>query len=153
MSKKTDYVQRSITIPKDIDKKLDYLLSATSAPSNKSALISKILKFFFDNEEYMKKTIYFDSDIMLVPLQLYKDVENISQIAVDSRLKKGEIKIEKIGSNDFVVVDKNSIKNIYLQNAQLQNTVKEFGLTIIHFKNLLEEIQKEVADIKKEREI
>lgn len=145
--KQTEFQQRSITIPKDIDQKLDILLSTTSSPNNKSALISRILKDFFEKDEFMKTSLNFDSNAMLVPLQLYKEVEGISQVAVNSRLEKGKIKIEKIGVNDFVVVDKDDIKNIYLQCAQLQQLLKDYGIQLIRIKERLDEHEKMFNDI------
>ena len=145
--KQTEFQQRSITIPKDIDQKLDILLSTTSSPNNNSALISRILKDFFEKDEFMKTSLNFDSNAMLVPLQLYKEVEGISQVAVNSRLEKGKIKIEKIGVNDFVVVDKDDIKNIYLQCAQLQQLLKDYGIQLIRIKERLDEHEKMFNDI------
>ena len=137
--------QLSITIPKELDEKLDMFQSAISAPKNKSALISKILHDFFKDENYMKNTIEFHCNTMLVPLNLYKEVEGISQMAVNSRIKKNKIKVEKIGNNDFVLVDEQSIKNIYLQTAQLQRTIKSYGIQLIGFKNELEDLRKKIS--------
>jgi hypothetical protein len=149
MKEKTrEFQQRSITIPTDIDEKLDILLSTTSSPNNKSALISRILKDFFEKDEFMKTSLNFDSDTMLVPLQLYKEVEGISQVAVNSRLEKGKIRIEKIGGTDFVIVDKDDIKNIYLQCAQLQLLLKEYGIQLVRIRERLDEQEKIVNDIK-----
>lgn len=145
--KNPQFQQRSITIPTDIDVKLDILLSTTSSPNNKSALISRILKDFFEKDEYMKTSLNFDSDTMLVPLQLYKEVEGISQVAVNSRLEKGKIRIEKIGGTDFVIVDKDDIKNIYLQCAQLQKSLKEYGMQLIRVQEKVEEQGKILNDI------
>lgn len=145
--KEKEFQQRSITIPTEIDQKLDILLSTTSSPNNKSALISRILKDFFEKDEFMKTSLNFDSNAMLVPLQLYKEVEGISQVAVNSRLEKGKIKIEKIGVNDFVVVDKDDIKNIYLQCAQLQQLLKDYGIQLIRIKERLDEHEKMFNDI------
>lgn len=145
--KEKEFQQRSITIPTEIDQKLDILLSTTSSPNNKSALISRILKDFFEKDEFMKTSLNFDSNAMLVPLQLYKEVEGISQVAVNSRLEKGKIKIEKIGVNDFVVVDKDDIKNIYLQCAQLQQLLKEYGMQLIRMKQQIDEHDKMLRDI------
>lgn len=149
MNEKTgDFVQKSITLPRDIEEKLLIIQSSLSAPKNTSALISKILRASFKNDVLMKETIEFDDNTMLVSVQLYKEVEGISQMLVNSRIKKRKIRVEKIGNKDFVVVDEFSIKNIYLQAAQQQQIIKDFGIQLMKMHDKFEEYEKILNEIR-----
>lgn len=145
--------QLSITLPPDIYKKLEILMSSTPIPTT-SGLIGKILMDFFNNSDYIKNTMELDSDSMLIPVNLYREVEGISPIGLQGRVDKGLIKIVKIGLADYVVEDKKSIKNIYLRLATINKQLKE--ATLVHMetyeklKNYEEENDASINELKKQ---
>lgn len=119
--------QLSITIPPDIYAKLE-LLEKSTPISTTSGLISKILLDFFNNSEYVKNTIQLDSNAMLIPVNLYREVEGISPIGLAGRIEKGLVKIQRIGLADYVVEDEKSVKNIYLRLSVINKLLKESNL-------------------------
>lgn len=141
----------SITIPPEISLKLDILKKSTPI-STTSGLISKILMDFFNNSEYMKSTIQIDSDAMLIPVNLYREVEGISPIGLQGRLDKGLIKIAKIGLADYVVEDQHSIKNIYLRLATINKQLKEGALSKLEFfdefRTFRDETEQQISELK-----
>lgn len=137
--------QLSITIPPEIYKKLEILEKSTPI-STTSGLIGKILTDFFDNSEYVKNTLQIDSDAMLIPVNLYREVEGISPIGLAGRIEKGLVKMIRIGLADYVVEDKKSIKNIYLRLSVLIKQTKENGLIQLETYNKIVEVEKELND-------
>lgn len=124
MEKKRSTKQTSITIPVETFEKLEILKNATPS-GNISSLITMIIEDFFSEAEYDKNILALGNNAMLIPVDLYREVEEISTIGFSGRVDKGTVKVVSIGANKFVAVKEDSIKNLYARVAQLNKQYKD----------------------------
>lgn len=138
-SKATDQkVNISISLPGNINKILDKVSKASPVSAgNKSAFIVDILVNFFENREYVKESLNLDPDSVLVPVHLYLEVAEISRVGLKGKIGKKEIETVRLGSGEYVVIDKESYKNTYVKLAKF---IRMLGDTNINLMELSEEV-------------
>ncbi|AXH16405.1 hypothetical protein CP985_03410 [Malaciobacter mytili LMG 24559] len=142
-----EFRQTSITIPKDIYNNLETLLNSSTTYKNLSPLIARILKDFFDNANYLKEFLQLDENTMLISSKIYREIENISPVGLNSRVQKKQVKLKKIGNIDYVIIDEDNFKNVYLKVAVLIKNVKEMGLGMIEMNNRIHELENTVSEL------
>lgn len=142
--RKRSTVQTSITLPSDIMEKIDIL--ATSLPNkNISKTITFILEKFFDNEDFFSMCLKLTANEMLVPITLYKKIENISEIGFRGQVERGDIRIVNIGITDYVLIDEDSYKNCYLGIAVLKEQQSETTEQLLKLANRVGLIEQSLA--------
>ncbi len=141
MKKTRSTTQTSITIPNELFRKLKVLASGSPNP-NMSAIITKIVEDFFDNDASINGFLNIDKDDMLIPCSVYKEVEQISTVGFNSRIERKELEIVTIGVIDYVRIQEHSMKNTYLRVAELDRRFKEMVANNLSMQEQLNELSK-----------
>lgn len=113
----------SITLPVSLITKIQNLDISGTGSNNTSKTIRCIVENFLDENGAGEVYIPQKGEV-LVPIKNYEELASVGRLTLKNRAAKGEIKIITSFGNEYVVVDKDNIFNIFAQMLLYKEEVK-----------------------------
>jgi len=119
------YKQTSVNIEMDLFNKIESLKSLTGSDLNTSKIINLALREFFETNSVYNEIISQADDSILIPIDKYAQLFSMNKKSVKSKIQNGSLKSIKLGELEYIKLEENDIRNVFVQLIDLKKRVDQ----------------------------